>query len=120
MALQTVLELRIDFTVALADVMEARIGAVYKAIGRWAKPGKHGKQTITFLVVTRETSAELQRRLEPAFEKMGCVENYWCQWAPKNAVARNGADPYVHWLAVAWQKAGERSDFQNMRKAQRF
>ena len=117
---QNVLELRVDFTVALDDVMKGRIGAVYKAIGRWAKPCKHGKQTITFLVVTQETSTELTQRLKPAFEQMGCVEYYWCHFAPQSAVASTGFDPYVHRLGDAWQKARERDNFQNVRKTKRF
>jgi hypothetical protein len=114
---QNVLELRVDFTVDLADMVERRIGAVYKAIGRWAKPGKHGKMTITFIVITNETSTELTRRLNTPFEKMGCVENYWCGFAPKTAAARNSADPYIHWLEVAWKKVGERPESYYMRKA---
>src|SRR5947209_4067170 len=103
----TVLLLRIDFKVDLEKMMGGKIGAVYKAIERWAKPAMHGRATVSFLVVTKETSTELHRRLRPTFEKMGSVENYWCYVAPQVAVASNGLDPFVHWLEAAWKQARE-------------
>jgi hypothetical protein len=116
----TVLQLRVDFTVALEEVVSGRIGVIYKAMGRWAKPCMHGKATITFLVVTQETSSELQRRLEPAFEQMGSVDNHWCHVAPQVAVAKRGGDPFVHWLDAAWDKARQLNNTQHMGKAQAF
>ena len=113
----TVLQLRVDFTVPVEDVVTGRVGIIYKAFETWAKAGMHGKATMTFLVVTRETSSELQRRMEPAFEKMGCVYYHWCHAAPKVAVARQGNDPFVHWLGVAWDKAGEWNNADHMRKS---
>jgi hypothetical protein len=114
----TVLQLRVDFTVHVEDVVSGRVGVIYKALGTWAKAGMHGKATMTFLVVTRETSSELQRRMEPAFEQMGCVDNHWCHVAPEVAVARRGQDPFVHYLGAAWQKAREWNKSENMRNPQ--
>ncbi len=115
-----VMVLRVDFKVALEDIMERGIGAVYKAIGRWAKPGMHGKATISFLVVTNETSTELHRRLRPALEQMGSVENYWCYLAPEVAVANRGSDPFVHWLGAAWDKARQWNASEDVGKSKFF
>jgi hypothetical protein len=116
----TVLELRVDFTVSLEEIVERRIGIIYKSFKTWAKPCLHGKATVTFLVVTQETSSELQRRLEPTFEQVGSVDNHWCRIAPDVAVGKRGNDPFVHWLGAAWEKAREWNKPQDMRKAQVF
>jgi hypothetical protein len=115
-----VLQLRVDFTVNLEDIVQRGIGAIYKGLGRWAKPCLHGKATITFLVVTQETSSELQSRLQPTFEQMGSIENHWCHVAPNVAVGKRGGDPFVHWLGAAWEEARKRNKPENMRKPQFF
>jgi hypothetical protein len=116
----TVLLLRVDFKYDLEEVMKGGIGTVYKALERWAKPCMHGRATISFVIVTKETSTELYHRLRPAFEKMSSVENYWCYVAPSVAVASKGADPFVHWLDAAWKKARELNESEHMRKPKVF
>jgi hypothetical protein len=118
----TVLELRVDFK--YDDLEEARkraFGRIFKAIGQWAKPGKHGRATITILVVTTETSAELLGRLTPTLEQIDGVDNRWCSVAPQVAVALHGGnDPYVHWLEASWKEARKRNESHHMRQSQRF
>jgi hypothetical protein len=118
---QTVLELRVDFKYDLEDVLKRGIARIVSAIGRWAKPAKHGRATVTFLVISNETHAEMSRRLSPALEQMDSINNFWISYAPKSAIARHGtADPYIHWLRVAWEKAGQSNQSENMRHPQRF
>jgi hypothetical protein len=116
----SVLQLRVDFTVSLEEIVERRIGIIYKSFGTCAKPCLHGKATITFLVVTQETSSELRRRLEPALEQMGSVDNHWCHVAPTVAVGKRGGDPFVHWLGVAWDKAREWNKSEDVRQFKVF
>jgi hypothetical protein len=115
-----VLLLRVDFKHALEDIMERGIGSIYKAINGWAKPGMHGKATISFLHVTKETSTELHTRLRAPFEKVGSIENYWCYVAPEVAVANKGGDPFVHWLTAAWDKARQWNASEDVGKSKFF
>jgi len=80
----------------------------------------HGKQTISFVLVTPETSTELHRRLDPPLKEMGCVEHFWTFLAPEVAVSEAGSDPFVHWLSRAWEKAREWNQAEDMRHSQSF
>jgi hypothetical protein len=116
----TVHLLRVDFKYHLED-NKVRLGMIYRELkGCWAKTGMHGKATVTFIVVTRDTSTELQRGLGPTFEQMGSVENHWCFPAPTHAVARHGIDPFVDRLADAWQKAREWNKADHVGKTKWF
>jgi hypothetical protein len=114
-----VLELRVDFKY---DLERARrdLARIYKAFGRWAKPGLHGKSTITFLLVTTETSTELVKRLRPTLDEITSIDNFWCRVAPQVIVTKHGIDPYSTYLDLAWKKAREWNQSKHMRQPQRL
>jgi hypothetical protein len=117
---QTVLELRVDFKYDLEDIRQQAIGRIVKAIKRWTKPALHGRASCTFVLISNETSTELLRRMTATLEEIDSVDNYWCRAAPTVAVARNGLDPYVHWLDAAWKQARKWNEEEDMRKSQVF
>jgi len=116
----TVLELRVDFKYDLEEVRRQAIGQIMKAIGRWAKPARHGKATCSFVIVSSETAVELLGRLAPALKEISSIDHYCAHFAPRSAVSKTGTlDPYIHWLATAWKIVGEDSQSKNMRQFQR-
>jgi hypothetical protein len=117
--LNLVLELRVDFKYDL-ERAGGDVGRIFKAFGRWAKPGMHGKCTVTFLVITTETSTELVKRLRPTLDEITSIENYWCKVAPQVVVTKHGIDPYSSYLELAWKRAREWNQPKNVRQPQRF
>jgi len=117
--LNQVLELRVDFKYDLERAVHD-VGRIYKVFGRWTKPGMHGKSTVTFLLVTTETSTELVKRLRPTLDEITSIENYWCRVAPQVVVTKHGIDPYSTYLDLAWKKAREWNQPKHVRQSQRF
>jgi hypothetical protein len=99
-----VFEVRVDFRYELEEVRTQFMGRAKRELGGFY-PAKHGKATVTLLFVRNGTHVELSRKLAPISEKVTSIDNYWVSYAPRSAVALHSADPYVHWLRTAWEKA---------------
>jgi len=119
-----VLELRLDFRLNLEDRDVARERAeIERSIRCWRLPGRYSKNSISYVILTEETSAELVNRLDlPAIvaDDHRRLENYWCNVAPTTGVARYGVnDPFITGIERAWARIRQRRHSDYMRDTQR-
>ena len=86
----TVIEVTVKFRYDWDNVSRKDIGALRSAMKAWCKAGKYGGKIVSFLVVTRETSAELVERLRDVVGQITSVEEFWCQTAGADGVGIQG------------------------------
>jgi hypothetical protein len=114
-----VFEVRVDFKYDVEEIRSHFLAAIKRELGGFY-PGKHGKATITLLMTRSGTHTDLSNRLAAVLEQVRGVDNHWVSYAPRSIAAKHSADPFAHYLRVAWEKVGEANQSQHMRKAQRL
>jgi len=108
--------LHVEFKVDL-EYATREIKAVRMAIERWALPCMHGKRSLAFVIVTKETDVELVQRLRPVLDDV--TANYRVHEAPRVVVARHGSiDTLVTRVADAWNEIRQRRNPEYMRQRQ--
>jgi len=91
--LPTPLLLRVEFAFEVQHANHAIAQIVQPLKRRMWKCG-HGKRSISFIVITEESSLELVKRL--GLDQMDAVEDYLCHIAPIGAVCKHGSFGSIH------------------------
>lgn len=79
----------------------------------------HGKRSISFVILTQESSRELVARLK--LDEVTSLEDYSCHVAPIGAISKHGGLSTLHdALKKAWSAVGERGNPAYRRQRQRF
>jgi hypothetical protein len=118
MRLPTPLLLRVEFAFEVQHANHAIAQIVQPLKRRMWKCG-HGKRSISFIVITEESSLELVKRL--GLDQMDAVEDYLCHIAPIGAVCKHGSFGSIHTaLTKAWETVGQRRHPEYVCQTKRF
>lgn len=79
----------------------------------------HGKRSISFVILTQESSRELVTRLK--LDEVTALEDYSCHVAPIGAISKHGGLSTLHdALKKAWAAVGERRNPGYRQQRRRF
>lgn len=110
--------LRLEFKFELEHVGYA-LKPIEKSIYRDFWKCSHGKRSISFVILTQESSLELVNRLK--LDDVTSLEDYSCHVAPIGAISKHGGLSTLHdALKKAWAAVGERGNPAYRRQRQRF
>ena len=118
MRLPQPLLLRVEFAFELekANHVVARIIGPLK---RQMWKCSYGKYSISFVIVTEESSSELVKRL--GLDSIEAIVDYSCHVAPIGAVTKHGGMNTLHTAVTkAWETVGQRHHPEYVRQTQRF
>jgi hypothetical protein len=110
--------LRVDFSFPLEKANHV-IAKIIGPLQRQMWKCNHGKYSISFVVVTEETSLELVKRLGLA--DITGIEDYFCHVAPIGVICKHGGLNTLHTaITKAWNTCGQRRNPEYMRQTKRF
>ena len=110
--------LRLEFTFEIEHAGYA-LKPIERSIFRDFWKCSHGKRSISFVILTQESSRELVTRLE--LDKVTSLEDYSCHVAPIGAISKHGGLSTLHdALKKAWAAVGERGNPAYRRQRKRF
>lgn len=110
--------LRLEFKFELEHAAYA-LKPIERSIFRDFWKCSHGKRSISFVVLTQESSRELVTRLN--LGEVTALEDYTCHVAPIGAISKHGGLSTLHdALKKAWTAVGERENQAYRRQRQRF
>jgi hypothetical protein len=110
--------LRVEFSFPLEKAQHV-IGQIVRPLSwPWWKCS-HGKYSISFVVVTEESSLELVKRLR--LDEITAVEDYTCHTAPIGVICKHGGMNTLHTaVSKAWDAVGKRRNPEYVRQTKRF
>jgi hypothetical protein len=115
---RTPLLLRIEFKFELEHAGYA-LKPIERSIGRDFWKCAHGKRSVAFIVVTRESSLELVKRL--GLDEITSIEDFCCHVAPIGAISKHGGLSSFHdALKKAWASVGHDRSPAYRQQRQRF
>lgn len=118
MSLPQPLLLRVEFAFELEKANHI-IGQIIRSLHRKVWKCGYGKRSISFVVVTEESSLELVKRLQ--LDSFEAIEDYFCHVAPIGAICKHGSFNTLHTvLNQAWEHLGQRRHPEYVRQTKRF
>lgn len=110
--------LRLEFKFEIEHAGYA-LKPIEKAIFRDFWRCSHGKRSISFVILTQESSSELVTRL--GLRDVTSLEDYTCHVAPIGAISMHGGLSTLHdALKKAWAAVGERGNPAYRQQRKRF
>ena len=110
--------LRVEFAYPLEQA-DRVIGQIVKPLQRQMWKCSHGKYSISFVIVTEESSNELVKRL--GLSNIEAIVDYTCHVAPIGVICKHGGFNTLHTAVTkAWYAVGQRRNPAYMGQSKRF
>ena len=118
MRLPQPLLLRVDFAFPIENAHHV-IAKIVTPLERRMWKCNHGKYSLSFVIVTEESSRELVKRL--GLDDMSGVADFLCHVAPIGVITKHGGVNTLHTAVTkAWESVGKWRHPEYMRQAKRF